>query len=250
MTERSRGARRSRSQLRSILPDPGALLRVSGEAREAQEERSWLLPYIDMVTLLLTVMVVMLAYQQWGPDIEGQPREPQPVQRAAARPAPQPVDGGWTPVENGVGSEFRELIERERLGDLVDLQVEHSRVKLQIRDSILFPLGEAELATPGLLVLDKIVPILERHEFRISIEGHTDSLPIRTPRFPSNWELSSARAATVLRYLAQRGIDPARLRAVGYADTLPRASNDSTDGRAANRRVSMVVYMGEADWTQ
>ncbi|EWG98544.1 hypothetical protein Q427_29990 [Halomonas sp. BC04] len=83
--------------------------------------------------------------------------------------------------------------------------------------------------------------MLGAFEGDVSVEGHTDSIPIATARFPSNWELSSARAIAVLRYLAELGIDIERLRAVGYAETRPLESNDSAEGRAMNRRVELLL---------
>src|SRR5690625_7301960 len=75
----------------------------------------------------------------------------------------------------------------------------------------------------------------------ITVEGHTDSVPIRSARFPSNWELSGARAGSVVRYLEANGIHSERLRAVGYADTRPLGSNDTVQGRASNRRVELTI---------
>lgn len=75
----------------------------------------------------------------------------------------------------------------------------------------------------------------------ISVEGHTDNIPISTAQFPSNWELSAARAISVVRLLQQRGIEGQRLRAIGYADSLPLRSNDTAEGGAVNRRVNLVL---------
>lgn len=75
----------------------------------------------------------------------------------------------------------------------------------------------------------------------VSVEGHTDNVPINTTQFPSNWELSAARAISVVRLLQQQGINGQRLRAIGYADSLPLQSNDTVEGRAANRRVNLVL---------
>ncbi|WP_162500909.1 OmpA family protein [Modicisalibacter coralii] len=124
--------------------------------------------------------------------------------------------------------------------------VEVSRVKgginLRIQDHLLFGSGDADLTDPGRDVVQGLVSLLEQYEGEISVEGHTDSVPIDTPRFPSNWELSSARATAILRYLVKAGVDPSRLRAVGYADTRPLQSNATNQGRAANRRVEILIH--------
>ncbi|SDL07069.1 chemotaxis protein MotB [Modicisalibacter muralis] len=124
--------------------------------------------------------------------------------------------------------------------------VEVSRVKgginLRIQDHLLFDSGEAALTGAGQKVTQRLVKILRSYPGTISVEGHTDSVPIDTPRFPSNWELSSGRATAILRYLIDAGIDASRLRAVGYADTRPLKSNDSAKGRSANRRVEVIIH--------
>ncbi|MDW5375409.1 OmpA family protein [Halomonas sp. HP20-15] len=128
--------------------------------------------------------------------------------------------------------------------------VEVSRIKgginLRIQDHLLFGSGDAELTDPGQDVVQGLVSLLGQYEGTVSVEGHTDSVPISTERYPSNWELSSARATAILRYLVAAGIDPERLRSVGYADTRPLASNDTARGRAANRRVELIIHAPEA----
>ncbi|SHF80359.1 chemotaxis protein MotB [Modicisalibacter ilicicola DSM 19980] len=128
--------------------------------------------------------------------------------------------------------------------------VEVSRVKgginLRIQDHLLFDSGDATLTDAGETVTQELVATLERYQGTISVEGHTDSVPIRTERFPSNWELSSGRATAILRYLNRAGIDASRLRAVGYADTKPLQDNDTEKGRAANRRVEVIIHEPEA----
>lgn len=114
-------------------------------------------------------------------------------------------------------------------------------ITLRIDDNLLFDSGQAALTLQGQQVLASLKEVLEGFEGTISVEGHTDSIPIATARFPSNWELSSSRAIAVLRYLTEIGITPERMRAVGYAETRPLASNDSQEGRAANRRVELLL---------
>ena len=116
-------------------------------------------------------------------------------------------------------------------------------VNLIITDDLLYPAGDARLSAAGRTVLDRIAAMLKRSRYAVSVEGYTDNTPIRTARFPSNWELSTARATTVARYLIRRGVAPARLSAVGYGDTRPRAGNATAAGRALNRRVTLVLHV-------
>jgi chemotaxis protein MotB len=89
--------------------------------------------------------------------------------------------------------------------------------------------------------LDAVSQVLAQVDYPLAVEGHTDNTPIRTEQFPSNWELSAARAASVVRLFVETGIDPRRLTAVGYADQRPKADNATPDGRQQNRRVSISI---------
>jgi chemotaxis protein MotB len=133
-------------------------------------------------------------------------------------------------------------------GDLQD-QVEFIReaehIRLEINDTVFFESGSADMKTQSTTLLEKLVEMLKRHPGRIAIEGHTDDRPIATTRYPSNWELSAARASMVARYLIMHGIEADRLQAIGYADTRPRSTNDSEAGRAHNRRVTLMIYPHE-----
>lgn len=137
------------------------------------------------------------------------------------------------------------LAEAPRLPSLEGVEVSHvaEGISLRVEDHMLFESGTAELIGSGRHVIDSLLAIIQRYEGEVSVEGHTDSQPINTERFPSNWELSSARATAVLRHLQAAGIDGARLKAVGFGDTRPIADNESADGRAKNRRVEMIVHL-------
>ena len=111
-----------------------------------------------------------------------------------------------------------------------------------LTDKLLFDSGQATLKPGGLRLLDEIANLLNVDQTHpIVVEGHTDNVPIATAQFPTNWELSTARATTVVRYLITRGVDRYRLGAVGYADLHPIASNATAAGRALNRRVEIVL---------
>ncbi|MBF0255842.1 MAG: OmpA family protein [Gammaproteobacteria bacterium] len=136
-----------------------------------------------------------------------------------------------------------EALRWKGLGNGVTLSTSETQVRLETRDNILFADASAELTASGAELLIELASLLARHPGVISVEGHADSRPITSGVYPSNWELSSARAASVVRYLVGRGIGAERLRAIGYGDTRPRADNDTTEGRAANRRVSLVLEL-------
>ncbi|PAU79395.1 OmpA family protein [Halomonas salipaludis] len=137
------------------------------------------------------------------------------------------------------------IAEAPHLPDLEGVEVSRvaEGISLRVEDNLLFSTAEAELTGAGRDVIESLVALIQRHDGEVSVEGHTDSRPINTPQFPSNWELSSARATAILRYLADEGVSPSRLRAVGFGDTRPLASNDSQEGRAKNRRVEVIIHL-------
>jgi chemotaxis protein MotB len=96
-------------------------------------------------------------------------------------------------------------------------------------------------------LIAELAGLLNVIEAPLSVEGHTDNVPIHNPRFPSNWELSTARATAVTRALMTQGIAATRLRAIGYADTRPRDDNDTGVGRDRNRRVSLVLHLSGSE---
>jgi len=133
------------------------------------------------------------------------------------------------------------------LGSSVEISAASGEVRLEINDAILFDPASAELKPEGANVLDRLASVLGAQGGTLAVEGHTDDRPIATPRYRSNWDLSTARASTVTRYLIAHGVSPERLRAVGLADTQPREANATPEGRARNRRVSIVMFLARKD---
>lgn len=152
--------------------------------------------------------------------------------------------GASAPGEDRAGDQARALAGQfEDMGDNVEVSTIADRVQLRVKDNILFATGEAGLSGAGQDLLSQLAERLDDSEYRITVEGHTDNRPIQTWRYPSNWELSAARAAAVVRELIDAGIRPRRLHAVGMADTQPIAGNDTETGRAENRRVDLVLEL-------
>ncbi len=121
------------------------------------------------------------------------------------------------------------------------VRVTERGVVLTLAGAVVFDLGRATINPKAASVLDKVAALIKQVPLHVTIEGHTDDLPVRSGRYPSNWELSTARATNVLRYLIKKhGIAPARLSAVGFAQYHPLVANDNDAGRARNRRVEFV----------
>jgi chemotaxis protein MotB len=138
---------------------------------------------------------------------------------------------------------FLDSFNNSELRDRVEVSVHGGGVNLEISDRILFTPANAALTPSGMAVLEGLADTLKAQPYLLSIEGHTDNSPIKTARFPSNWELSTARAAIVARHLVKQGIPAERIRAIGYADTRPRADNQTPEGRSRNRRVSLLLQV-------
>jgi len=119
-------------------------------------------------------------------------------------------------------------------------------IEVEIRTDILFPSAKAQLEPSAVGVIERLGAALAPFHNAIRVEGHTDNRPIKTLAFFSNWELSAARAGSVVRVLASRGVAPERLAVIGYGENRPKESNDTVEGRNANRRVIVVILSTDA----
>lgn len=144
-------------------------------------------------------------------------------------------------------NDLKKLALEEDLNSEILFQQIPKGLAMRLNDSALFDLGTAEVSSGALRLLGSIGEIIARTDYQIRIEGHTDDLPIRTARYPSNWELSTARAVNVLRHLqTQSKIPPQRLSAVGFSHHRPLFPNDSPFHRARNRRVEIIFLRPDA----
>jgi chemotaxis protein MotB len=159
---------------------------------------------------------------------------------AAGKPsAPQPLSRPDEPPLSPEGRRLLDNLLKSGLPKEIAFETTDRQIRIQISDKVLFSSGQAELSSDGSRVIRQLIPMIQSMGGVVSVEGHTDDVPIATARFPSNWELSAARAAAVVRVMADQGIAPSRLRAIGYADTRPVAAAPA--GRSLNRRVTLVV---------
>ena len=206
---------------------------------------SWLMSYLDVLTLLITLFVLLLSMTGNGQATRGSQLSGDHAQAIspAAQSAAMDISPGLAPMASGIKPRHEGL--QPGFTDLgiegVSVAEGNRGITLRIDNNLLFSSGQASLTPRGQRVLQDLMETLETFDGRISVEGHTDNIPISTNRFPSNWELSTGRATSVLRYLADAGLLETRLRAIGYADTQPLESNDTPRGRAANRRVELLL---------
>ena len=167
------------------------------------------------------------------PGDELTPRDPA-VER---RPSHEDMPGALIRMERQVQNAMQALIDAK----MVTVRRENMWLEIEINTDILFPSGAGDFTPAAEPVLDKLAEVLKPFPNPIRVEGHTDNRPIRTAAFLSNWELSAARAARVVHEFTKTGIDPLRLEIVGFGEFHPRQSNDSPEGRNANRRVAILV---------
>lgn len=248
-------------------------LMLDNSMQSKEEEETWFSTYLDMMTLLLVLMIVMLAFSGKGDFISGFDRAGSAAITGGAGEGEHPgaklerdgygaqpgdaVYGDETQGQVGdqsgegrlMGAEGEALdadgrlnaMGFDELGDDIDVVMNEESVSFRINSEILFPSGQADLGLAGISVLKKLITVLQKNDYPIAVEGHTDSVPIRGGRYPSNWELSGSRAGSVVRYFEANGIASHRLRAVGFADTRPLQSNQTAEGRAQNRRVELTM---------
>jgi len=154
--------------------------------------------------------------------------------------SPEQIDETIAEIRNLsslIGNELESLVAT----DQVKLRESSLWLEIEINSGVLFPVASAQFSPASLPVIRRLGEILAATTSSVQVEGHTDNVPIRTAEFPSNWELSAARAATVVRMFREAGVDPARMAAVGYAEFRPVADNETPEGRARNRRVLVIV---------
>lgn len=206
------------------------------DENEHRNRDRWLISYADLVTLLLAFFIVLYA----ASDKERASKIVEGFSNMSS--------GGGNGILPGNESEKTERAKFEEglMGNPVLMQKTKMR---QTKDGLVISLSEAGFFAPGEAVIDTqadsviatIAESVKAEAANIRIEGHTDSTPISNAKYPSNWELSTARAASVLMRLTEKGIDPSRLSAAGYGGFQPVADNGTPEGRAQNRRVDVVI---------
>lgn len=143
--------------------------------------------------------------------------------------------------------EIEEIVASDNLKG-VQVNLDERGLVIRLIEGVLFDSGKANIKDEAKVILDKLAPVLKETHRQIRIEGHTDNLPIHTPEFPSNWELSTARAVNVIKYLIEKhNFSPYILSAAGYGEYRPIAPNDSDKNRALNRRVDIVILKSTSE---
>ena len=242
-------------------------MRRKKKPEEPEKHDRWLVSYADFITLLFAFFVVMYAISSLNEGkyrvlsdslVTAFKRAPTSATPAHLDQAPQPSPRPITAAKKS-GAEVDPKLKKQTedmrqvaqdllkvLAPLVkDNQVKITQslrgVTLEINASVLFAPGQAILQTESAKALAAVAHVLAVVPNRIQIEGHTDDAPISTVYYPSNWELSSARASSVVRLFDLNGVNAERMVAIGYADNRPVAPNTDNESRARNRRVTVLI---------
>ncbi len=207
------------------------------------QDDSWQITYLDTFTLLLAFFIILsgltginlLVFEDYQKGLRS------PTQLAHQ-------------VENLLGEllcDLKNLLEDEIKQGIVKIDPGEYEVRMHFRGSSFYQVGEANLLPGGRKIIDNVMKVVEEliyYQFNIDIEGHADNTPIENSRFPSNWELSAARASNIVRYLIESGYDPERLKASGYGDLFPIAANTDPLGNPIpenqdmNRRIVIRLF--------
>ena len=210
---------------------------------EHVEDQEWLLTYSDMITLLLAFFAMLIAVSYVDLNLWEQMKQ-------GLRSEITKEENVRTPLAE-VKEDLDSLLAVEKQQGLVDIVLDRDGIKLSFNSSSFYNSGEANLLPTGQVIIDKVTQAVNElyfYRFNIDVEGHSDNVPISTPVYPSNWELSVARASGVVKYFIEEGIEGDRLKASGYADTKPvlphtdEQGRDIIENRALNRRIVIRIY--------
>lgn len=206
-----------------------------------EDSEDWLTTYADAITLLMAFFVMMLTFTEFD------------------MPA---FEEATTAIGNNVGNkdkvssaqelkiELEDIVFEMQADQVISVAQDNRGIVIELASRAFFKPGSAELREAAIPVLEKMTLMLGAKKFacfNIDVKGHTDDAPIRTKQFPSNWELSAARASRVVRFLIERELDDFRFKAIGLADTKPKVPNRDAEGKpitenqATNRRINLHV---------
>lgn len=234
---RNTGKRQS-TGIRNALP-----AKRTNNASTIFQNNNWQITYLDTFTLLLTFFIISHGLSQ----VELLPLD---MSGLGLR---SPIEG-MAKTDHLIGElmhDLEQLLQEEISRGQLLLEADDRELRLHFRGSSFYRVAEAELLPGGKAIINRILEttaMLQFYDFSIDVEGHADSSPINTPVYPSNWELSMARAANIVKYFIETGFDPVKLKGSGYGDTFPVAPNTDAFGipipenQDMNRRVVIRLY--------
>lgn len=221
------------------LWDPHKSQTSAQATRKGGDEDSWMMSYGDMMTLLLVFFVLIVSISEI--DAVKLQMVTQSMRNAISG------EEAKVPTLKEIQQEVKQSVYDLNLEEVVEVERNKNGIQLMLKGESFFPSGSATLFKNTHYFLDEIVWQILKTPYLVSVEGHTDNIPIKTRMFPSNWELSAARAAAVVRYFESKGLPRNRFRCVGFADAQPKdpeLGNRTAQARADNRRV-VITFLNE-----
>jgi chemotaxis protein MotB len=240
-------------------------VRKKKHAEHVNHER-WLVSYADFITLLFAFFVVMFAVSQVDAKKVGRftesfsravgidvfpeagrsllPGDIPKVVPTTDTPSPSPP---LPPELEALKFQLVELEREKQLPPGLQFITRRNELVVRLSEKLLFDVGDDALKAPAVDAIKRVAATLAPRKVNVRVEGHTDDRPIKTARFRSNWDLSTARATAVVAVLVNDGFEPARLSAAGLAEFHPVAGNDTDEGRRQNRRVDVVVTVAHKE---
>jgi chemotaxis protein MotB len=226
-------------------PRETSAAQTRGSSQGMNDDTGWLITLSDLTMLLLSFLIVWYVKNQEINATTGAANSATRLVQAndsrGKTLATSAHDADWGTLRD----EMEKFIADAGMSGDVTIAAASDEILISFKDTVPFASGKADLRPEALPVLGKVAAVaVSRPALRLGIGGHTDDRPISTAEFPSNWELSSARASRVARYLVEKGVQPARIEVQGFADHRPRVPNGNSNGRGANRRVEVRLVRG------
>lgn len=240
---------------------------------QAEGAPAWMTTFADLMSLLMTFFVLLLSFsnteiikfrtmagsmrEAFGLrsefDIMNQPMGsqvmPMPAPSYSKKPTPistpQKTQTQTKTQEQTTMVKLREALEGSELEKQGNVEITDRGVALRLEGDAIFSSGKTDLTPGARKLMDELIEIAKNQSGTIEVEGHTDDVPIRSSRFPSNWELSAGRAGAAVRYITERGVPQHRLKAIAFGETQPLVPNDSSANRSKNRRIEFL-FVSEA----
>jgi len=214
------------------------LNKLRERAEEGDDSELWMLPY---ATLMLTLVILFISFYALSKSNSVE------YETAIADLASTDTRSGKGEVarkEIALAKSMNDEISKSGMKDKAQVLISARSIKLKLESPALFDSGSAELKEDVLPLFGALNAQLKQMDNRIEVEGHTDNIAIHSDRFRSNWELSAARAFSVIYFFIKSGLDPARMVAHGFGEYRPGFSNDAEEGRARNRRIEITIVRG------
>lgn len=221
----------------SYIQEETNLARIAYKSDVAEGESIWLISYSDLMTLLFGFFVMLMSFSKVDVEAyEGMRKETSEL-----------FGSEYKKMHQQIVDKIKKETETAGVADKTAFNEMDKGVAITFRGSIFFNPGSADLNQEAKEILQKVIPVIKNKPvgFNVVVEGHTDDSPIKSDKFPSNWELSSHRASAVLRLFEANGFSRSQLRAIGYADTLPVLPNRDAQGKPiqANQNMNRRVVI-------